>query len=144
MVLVDFHTKLGEVVFYLNPSLKNDLDVLSILKGMKNLEKYLRRLKIAVSAINLDYNLNIAKIKGEDISGNLELLIDSLKNKNNGLYESLKTILNDEKLIRKIEKSSWKTFPQLIFTKPEIIKLSLTVIFGIILITLFIFTDKMP
>ena len=144
MVLVDFHTKLGEVFFYLNPGLKNDLDVLSILKGMKNLEKYLRRLKIAVSAINLDYNLNIVKIKGEDISGNLELLIDSLKNKNNGLYESLKTILNNEKLIRKIEKSSWKTFPQLIFTKPEIIKLSLAVIFGIILITLLIFTDKMP
>lgn len=143
-VFLDFHTDLGEAVFYFNHAIDDNLDVYLTKEGTKKLENYLKNQGISVSSRDLVFRLNIARMKNEDVTSILEELVNSLKNRDAGLYEILVKILEKPSMIKSVESSIWKNSFQLVLSDPKVMQLFLLIIWGIITLAIFILTGRLP
>ncbi|MCJ7505550.1 hypothetical protein MUP05_03640 [Candidatus Bathyarchaeota archaeon] len=75
-------------------------------RGLKAVEKYLRKRLVKVSHKDLLYSLGLSSVKNEDISGKIENLKISIVNTRArpNLYNSLMNILGDPNKIRQFER----------------------------------------
>ncbi|MGD9131963.1 MAG: hypothetical protein PVH73_10395 [Candidatus Bathyarchaeota archaeon] len=141
---LDFHTDLGEAVFYFNHAIADNLDSYLTKEGTKKLEDHLKNQGISVSSRDLFFRLNITRMKNEDVTSILKELVNSLKNRDAGLYDVLVKIVEDPSLIKKVDPSSWKNSFQLILSDPKIVQLILLIIWGVVTLANFILTGKSP
>lgn len=139
---LDFHTDLGETVFYFGQAISDNRNNICLERGTSKLENHLKSLGISVSSEDLYFKLNIAKIQGKDINSILERLINSLKTGEKDLHSVLVEILGEANLIKKIDKASWKDFSTLLTSKSDLLKLILSIVFGILVITYFLLTGR--
>jgi len=141
---LDFHTGLGEAVFYFNHAIADNLNVYLTKEGTKNLENHLKNQGISVSSRDLFFRLNVARMKNEDVTGILKELVNSLRNRDAGLYEILVKILEDPSMIKSVETSIWKNSFQLLVSDPKVMQLFLLIIWGAVTLAIFILTGRLP
>ena len=139
--ILDFYTILGEARLYFKQAIGGD-GLYWIEKGADRLEKYLRTLEIGVSSRDLVHHLNLAKIKNQDVDSLLRTLLRSIEKEEPSLYEGLKSVLGDDKLIGKVKRTTWREVPKVLVLKPELLQALLIVMAGIIAIVYFFLTGK--